>query len=143
MIWRTGLVRPSRSTSGSIAFCTVSKAGYCRAPRPAAVMTAFVIRTARPSPTRLAPFVSIRLEILPEPTRPVNRTTCRPGVLGPRPRSHPDLGPRLRPPERLRGVAPAEEQLQPLDPSPARQRPSAAARGQRQLARGHPERCRR
>ena len=49
MIWRTGLVRPSRSTSGSIAFWTVSKAGYCRGPRPAAVMTALVIRNARPS----------------------------------------------------------------------------------------------
>ena len=38
MIWSTGLVRPSRSTSGSIAFCTVSDAGYCRDPRPAAVI---------------------------------------------------------------------------------------------------------
>ena len=46
MIWRTGLVRPSRSTRGSIAFWTVSEAGYCRAPRPAAVMTALVICTA-------------------------------------------------------------------------------------------------
>ena len=46
MIWRTGLVRPSRSTTGSIAFCTVSDAGYCRAPRPAAVMTTLVICTS-------------------------------------------------------------------------------------------------
>ena len=46
MIWRTGLVSPSRSTSGSMAFCTVSDAGYCRAPRPAAVITALVICTA-------------------------------------------------------------------------------------------------
>ena len=46
MIWRTGLVSPSRSTSGSMAFCTVSDAGYCRAPRPAAVITALEICTA-------------------------------------------------------------------------------------------------
>src|SRR5579864_5086562 len=46
MICKTGLVRPSRSTSGSIAFWTVSEAGYCRAPRPAAVMTALVICTS-------------------------------------------------------------------------------------------------
>src|SRR5208282_966268 len=30
----------------SMAFCTVSEAGYCRAPRPAAVMTALVICTS-------------------------------------------------------------------------------------------------
>src|SRR5438067_10775015 len=41
MIWMTGLVSPSRSTSGNISFCTALDAGYCRVPRPAAVMTAF------------------------------------------------------------------------------------------------------
>src|SRR5947208_826089 len=40
MIWMTGLVSPSRSTSGNISFCTAVEAGYCRVPRPAAVMTA-------------------------------------------------------------------------------------------------------
>ena len=40
MIWMTGLVSPSRSTSGNISFCTAVDAGYCRVPRPAAVMTA-------------------------------------------------------------------------------------------------------
>ena len=38
---------PSRSTRGSMAFCTVSDAGYCRAPRPAAVITALEICTER------------------------------------------------------------------------------------------------
>ena len=51
MIWRTGLVSPSRSTSGSMAFCTVSEAGYCRAPRPAAVITAFVTCIGSVPPT--------------------------------------------------------------------------------------------
>src|SRR5579859_1225305 len=37
----TGLVSPSRSTSGNISFCTAAEAGYCRVPRPAAVITAF------------------------------------------------------------------------------------------------------
>src|SRR6476620_8060239 len=36
----TGLVSPSRSTIGNISFCTAVEAGYCRVPRPAAVMTA-------------------------------------------------------------------------------------------------------
>src|SRR5436190_70933 len=40
MIWMTGLVSPSRSTSGNISFWTAVEAGYCRVPRPAAVMTA-------------------------------------------------------------------------------------------------------
>src|SRR5688500_19307860 len=40
MIWMTGLVSPSRSTSGNNSFCTAVEAGYCRVPRPAAVMTA-------------------------------------------------------------------------------------------------------
>jgi hypothetical protein len=40
MIWMTGLVSPSRSTSGNISFCTAVDAGYCRVPPPAAVMTA-------------------------------------------------------------------------------------------------------
>src|SRR5262249_10547737 len=53
--WSTGLVRPSRSTRGSIAFWTVSDAGYCRAPLPAAVMTALVICT---SPLRPRPIAS-------------------------------------------------------------------------------------
>src|SRR5687768_608766 len=41
MIWITGLVSPSRSTSGNSSFCTAVEAGYCRVPRPAAVITAF------------------------------------------------------------------------------------------------------
>ena len=62
MIWRTGLVSPSRSTTGSIAFCTVSDAGYCRAPRPAAVMTALVICTSpRPCCRLLRPSSSRRI----------------------------------------------------------------------------------
>src|SRR5438445_11372329 len=40
MIWMTGLVSPSRSTSGNISFWTAVEAGYWRVPRPAAVMTA-------------------------------------------------------------------------------------------------------
>jgi hypothetical protein len=40
MIWMTGFVSPSRSTSGNISFCTALDAGYWRVPRPAAVMTA-------------------------------------------------------------------------------------------------------
>ncbi len=53
MIWSTGLVIPSRSTSGSIAFCTLSATGYCRAPRPAAVITALVTCTGlHPFPWR-------------------------------------------------------------------------------------------
>ena len=40
MIWMTGLVSPSRSTSGNISFWTAVEAGYCRVPLPAAVMTA-------------------------------------------------------------------------------------------------------
>ena len=40
MIWMVGFVMPSRSTRGNISFCTVVEAGYCRVPRPAAVITA-------------------------------------------------------------------------------------------------------
>ena len=39
----TGFASPSRSTIGSIAFCTVSAVGYKRTPRPAAVITALLI----------------------------------------------------------------------------------------------------
>src|SRR5436190_19887765 len=45
MIWMTGLVSPSRSTSGNISFFTAADAGYWRVPRPAAVITA--LRTLR------------------------------------------------------------------------------------------------
>ena len=34
MIWMTGLVSPSRSTSGNISFWTAVEAGYWRVPRP-------------------------------------------------------------------------------------------------------------
>src|SRR5438094_8606261 len=47
MIWMTGLVSPSRSTSGNISFCTALEAGYWRVPRPAAVMTAFLTLAMR------------------------------------------------------------------------------------------------
>src|SRR5437763_15811860 len=50
MIWMIGLVSPSRSTSGNISFWTAVEAGYCRVPRPAAVMTAF--RTLAMAPPR-------------------------------------------------------------------------------------------
>ncbi len=49
MIWSTGLVSPSRSTRGSMAFCTGSEAGNCRAPRPAAVITALEMCNATSS----------------------------------------------------------------------------------------------
>src|SRR4051812_12377577 len=75
MIWSTGLVRPSRSTSGSMAFCAVSKAGYCLAPRPAAVMTALVICTSdrpffdRPLlfPSLIRSDVAGRYDVAPRP----------------------------------------------------------------------------
>src|SRR5579883_1965719 len=84
MIWSTGLVKPSRSTRGSIAFCTVSAAGYCRAPRPAAVITALDICTA------LTPYRLRRGDLLlesprgtgsslshSETRRQINRRVCR------------------------------------------------------------------
>src|SRR3954470_21371065 len=47
----TGLVRPSRSTSGNISFCTAVDAGYCRVPRPAAVITALRTLAMSDSPS--------------------------------------------------------------------------------------------
>ena len=75
MIWSTGLVKPSRSTSGSMAFCTVSAAGYCLAPRPAAVITALVTSTAA---------VPLRLHVSVIRSRPRGRLLARPSFPSPR-----------------------------------------------------------